>query len=301
MTSVAVLLQNSPNQFTINSETAQRKLDGSCNSFGPGFWAWPRGNCTPLFPRLDAEGKPLSEEFDMTREERKEYAAAWRARNPERLAVYREKNRLRMAAWRASEDGKAAMARLCATPEYKAKKARYRVENLDKIREWMRAYYARPNVLERQKKRQAERYSTPEKVQAARARSRTHYQAPGVKERGLARRKVRYASLPAFNLKLRMSAAIRYSLKGTGKPSKWLDLVGYTVADLRAHLERQFLPKMGWHNMPKWHIDHIVPLASFTFASAEDPEFKAAWALTNLRPVWASTNLAKRDKREYLL
>lgn len=58
---------------------------------------------------------------------------------------------------------------------------------------------------------------------------------------------------------------------------------------------------MTWANMGEWHIDHIVPLASFTFRDADDPEVKRAWALTNLRPIWARDNIIKKDKREFLI
>ena len=67
------------------------------------------------------------------------------------------------------------------------------------------------------------------------------------------------------------------------------------------HLERQFLPGMTWGNRGEWHIDHIVPLASFTFTSPDDPEFRAAWALTNLRPLWAKDNIRKSAKRTHLI
>ena len=58
---------------------------------------------------------------------------------------------------------------------------------------------------------------------------------------------------------------------------------------------------MGWHNMGEWHIDHIVPVSSFTITSADDADFKACWALTNLRPMWADENRSKGDKRLTLL
>jgi len=67
------------------------------------------------------------------------------------------------------------------------------------------------------------------------------------------------------------------------------------------HLERQFPKSMTWNNRNEWHIDHIIPLASFTYSSADDPEFKAAWALSNLRPLWKPANLEKGGKRTLLL
>lgn len=101
---------------------------------------------------------------------------------------------------------------------------------------------------------------------------------------------------------MRMSRGIRGSLQGTKKGGvSWLELVPYTLDELRLHLERQFTKGMSWENMGEWHIDHIVPLASFSISSAADPEFGRAWSLTNLRPLWARENLAKRDRRLTLL
>jgi hypothetical protein len=105
-----------------------------------------------------------------------------------------------------------------------------------------------------------------------------------------------------FALNMRMSAAIRKSVtRGTKRRQHWEALVGYTTGQLMRHLERQFLKGMSWANRSEWHIDHIVPLSSFVFETADDPEFRAAWALTNLRPLWWRDNLAKRDKRLFLL
>jgi Uri superfamily endonuclease len=98
-----------------------------------------------------------------------------------------------------------------------------------------------------------------------------------------------------------MSAGVKDSLRDGKNGRSWEALVGYTVRELMQHLERQFVKTMSWSNRHKWHIDHIQPLASFTFTSAEDPEFQAAWALTNLRPLWKPANLSKSGKRTLLL
>ena len=98
-----------------------------------------------------------------------------------------------------------------------------------------------------------------------------------------------------------MSTAIRLSLTGGKRRKKWEDAVGYTVDELKSHIERQFLSGMSWDNMADWHIDHIVPKSSFVYSSAEDEDFKACWALTNLRPLWAKDNLSKSDARTHLI
>lgn len=99
----------------------------------------------------------------------------------------------------------------------------------------------------------------------------------------------------------RIGCGLRRSLGRAKHGLRWLDLVGYSRDDLRAHLERQFLRGMGWHNMGDWHIDHIIPLSSFTITGPDDPELRRAWALTNLRPLWAVDNLQKGARIETLL
>jgi hypothetical protein len=109
----------------------------------------------------------------------------------------------------------------------------------------------------------------------------------------------RQASI-SWQIHNRMAGRLRSSLRRKGGDCTFL-ILDYTKQQLIAHLERQFLPGMGWHNMRLWHIDHIIPLALFKCQSADDPEFKAAWALSNLRPLWAGENLKKGAKRVLLL
>lgn len=111
----------------------------------------------------------------------------------------------------------------------------------------------------------------------------------------------RYASNPRYSLINSMSCGIRRSLV-TGKQGRsWKTMVPYTLDDLFRHLERQFLPGMTWANRGEWEIDHIVPLSSFRFSAPEDAEFQAAWALTNLRPLWRPDNRSKYTRRVLLL
>jgi len=107
---------------------------------------------------------------------------------------------------------------------------------------------------------------------------------------------------PTQKLRSHFGAAISHALKGSGKGGRsWQELVGYRAEDLRDHLERQFTKGMTWENYGEWHVDHIIPLSSFEYTSPDDPEFKACWALTNLRPLWARENIRKSDRRTLLL
>jgi hypothetical protein len=82
---------------------------------------------------------------------------------------------------------------------------------------------------------------------------------------------------------------------------RWEVLVGYTAHELRAHIEKKFTGRMSWKNYGKWHVDHIIPVSSFSFQSVDDPDFRACWALTNLRPIWGPVNRRKAAKRTLLV
>ncbi|WP_203228521.1 hypothetical protein [Pseudomonas citronellolis] len=77
------------------------------------------------------------------------------------------------------------------------------------------------------------------------------------------------------------------------------DMLGYSRNDLKTHLERQFLRGMSWDNYGEWHVDHIVPLS--TFSRNDIDEIRACWALPNLRPIWAKDNLRKHANIHYLI
>jgi len=108
---------------------------------------------------------------------------------------------------------------------------------------------------------------------------------------------------PEGKLKHRVSVNVRQCLlrQGRTKGGRTFDALGYSPAELLAHLERQFTKGMSWENMGEWHIDHIVPLASFELDSLESDAFKRAWSLPNLRPIWGTDNVRKHAKRMTLL
>lgn len=113
--------------------------------------------------------------------------------------------------------------------------------------------------------------------------------------------KARYARDPAVRVSGHMRTMMHSAL-GKGKAGRsWRTFVDYTLEDLMAHLERQFQKGMTWENRGKWHIDHIVPRSSFNFSDPSDPEFKACWALSNLRPLWAKANMRKNASRDFLI
>jgi len=83
----------------------------------------------------------------------------------------------------------------------------------------------------------------------------------------------------------------------TGKPGRWESRVGYSLAELREHLQSQFTAGMSWSNYGQWHIDHIKTVASFDFSKYDDGDFRRCWSLSNLRPLWAMDNWMRSKKQ----
>ena len=83
-----------------------------------------------------------------------------------------------------------------------------------------------------------------------------------------------------------ISNAIYQALKGRKSERHWETLVGYSIDDLKRHLENQFTKEMDWSNMGSyWEINHIIPQNLFTYDSEQDEQFKICWSLKNLRPL----------------
>ena len=104
---------------------------------------------------------------------------------------------------------------------------------------------------------------------------------------------------PIYRLNESMSSNIYNSLKSNNLSKNgrhWENFVGYTTQELKEHLEKLFQPGMNWKNYGKWHVDHRIPLDFFVYTSTEDVEFKYAWSLLNLQPLWAVENIIKSNK-----
>ena len=93
-----------------------------------------------------------------------------------------------------------------------------------------------------------------------------------------------------------VSTLIWRALKQNGESPKVTEMLGYTIAELRTHIGRQFTKGMTWDKFMNGeiHIDHIHPKASFDLSDAD--QWQICWGLPNLRPMWAKDNLAKSAK-----
>jgi flagellar hook protein FlgE len=99
-----------------------------------------------------------------------------------------------------------------------------------------------------------------------------------------------------FRIRKNIRDRMRLAMCGSSKSKHTIELLGCSVEELKKHLEKQFTEGMNWDNYGKkgWHIDHILPCASFDLTDPEQQ--KRCFHYTNLQPLWAEDNYKKRDK-----
>lgn len=200
--------------------------------------------------------------------ERLRFKAAWeRIRNP-RNKGWAERVEEKRQAW--VEERK--LAKIIA---HRKKVAKWQKSNPEKVREKTRRYI---------------------KKHPDRCKGRNDRWARETRDK-VAARKRRYAQskrhCPLFQLAHRIRTTTReaFKRKKLKKKNLTIDMLGCSWEILKQHIEKQFTKGMNWKNMSKWHIDHIVPLAS----ARDADELIALAHFTNLRPLWAEENMAKGD------
>lgn len=206
----------------------------------------------------------------------------WRSDNPDykknHLARFKE---LWVRWYKQNSDkvkAKAKQWRLDNPERSKERKRRYRVENPEKCRETERRWHwANAEKCRKYRVDWINRHPEQARIMA---------KLSDIKGRSTVRGR----------LDGRMSSGIGIALRGSKNGQHWEDLVGYTLADLQKHLESLFVDGMSWDNMGGWHVDHIVPKVRFHYKTAKDPEFRIAWGLENLQPLWAQDNRTKHTK-----
>src|SRR6185312_7149306 len=117
----------------------------------------------------------------------------------------------------------------------------------------------------------------------------------------LARLKVEYINVTdQVRIKKLLSSRIHKAItrngNGARKAASTIELIGCTIAEVRAHLESKFLPGMTWDNCGRngWHIDHVRPCDSFNL---EDPnQQRICFHFKNLQPMWEADNISKSNR-----
>jgi len=174
---------------------------------------------------------------------------------------------------RASPDGKRAECWLCHDEHSKEYYQRTKAKHLLISKQWR----------EKNKDRKYPKYSCPEK------------KAFRYKQDRLARYK-KIRETPELRMRENLRSRIRIAVIRNYKASSTRNLIGCSVAELRKHIEAQWVLGMNWDNYGAkgWHIDHIKPIASFDLS---DPAQQLeCFNFKNLQPLWARDNLIKSDK-----
>lgn len=252
--------------------------------------------------------------------DKKAYMKEYRKRNAEKLR--QQEREYRAGNVEYLEKNRAANKRYYEENKDRLREAQqvYYVENRDKINEQKKSYYRNESLEQRAKRRKASkewarknadyyrqyyqdnkhrwqgeealekqriwRKNNPEKVKKYRLRNQKSQ---------LEWQRAKSKSDPKFRLDRAMSTALKRGIHDKGGKS-WESLVGFSRQELRMHLEALFEPGMNCGNYGEWHVDHVVPLSWYSYESKEDDEFRLAWSLYNLQPMWAHDNCSKSDR-----
>lgn len=131
-----------------------------------------------------------------------------------------------------------------------------------------------------------------EKLRVAKIEYMRKYREENKEEINRRKRKENLSQMQILNHTI--SSTIYRVLRGIKSDRHWEDLVGYSIQELKKHLESQFTPEMSWNNMGEyWEIDHIVPLNLFYYNTEQDEQFKVCWSLANLRPLEKVANRSR--------
>lgn len=188
-------------------------------------------------------------------------------------------------------------------PCLKQYKADFYQKNKERYDEESKKRYERIKNTEEFKKQKRAYSKKYRQTEAYKERRRKYQKSDKEKARRNRRRKERRATDPKYKLSERIGISICDALKGRKMGRKWETLVGYTVDDLKNHLESLWEPWMSWENHgvykpngPRtWHIDHVIPQGMFNYTNPEDEEFKLCWSLNNLQPKCSKTNIIKKN------
>ena len=142
-------------------------------------------------------------------------------------------------------------------------------------------------------KRRDHKSDRDKRKEAANKQKREYSKRPEVRKRHAQRTQEKRAVDPSLRMRKSISCRLSEVMNGM-KVGSVMRYVGCTDDQLRSHIESQFKRKIGWHNYgTHWHIDHIIPCASFDHT---DPKQVAqCWHWTNMRPLEARKNLEKGD------
>jgi hypothetical protein len=159
-----------------------------------------------------------------------------------------------------------------------------------------REYNSKPEVKKRKKEREKKYLSNPKNIQKLKEYRKQYYTNP----KNILKRREYYNNRLKKDIFFKISKNLRCrflkAIKNNYKNTSSIELLGCSIEEFKNHLESKFKNGMTWKNHGKfgWHIDHIIPCASFDLTNSE--EQKKCFHYTNLQPLWWIENLKKSNK-----
>ena len=91
--------------------------------------------------------------------------------------------------------------------------------------------------------------------------------------------------------------ALYRAIKENKSGRYWEKILGYTLNDLKMHLENKFTYEMNWNNFGSfWWINKIIPKSFYIYKNIKNNEFKKCWSLKNLRPLDKNSCIKRKSK-----
>lgn len=178
------------------------------------------------------------------------------------------------------------------TPEQfqkKQERAReWQIENKERLREYNRLFYLRNQEKAKERTRLWRKNHYDWAVNSVRSYKKRNRSVVTAAE--LARRR----RDPLYRIRCQLRSRLWGALKSQGlrKSKKTMERIGCDLPFLRCWLELDFRDGMTWENYGKvWHIDHILPCASFDLSDPEQQ--KECFNYKNLQALPAKENLSK--------
>lgn len=217
----------------------------------------------------------VSEMTEERREFTRQYFRDYRAKNPDKMRAFAKKyNSKRKNAkkewWEKNKERLNPIKLLKGREHYQKNKTRIN----SKTREWQK------RNRERVRRAQAKFVTAnPQRIKEINEKSRLKRMAN-----------------PFFRLQQNFRGRIAAAIRRNGKKcARTAEILGCSLDDLRRHLQEKFRPGMTWENYGSvWHVDHIMPCAAFDFSKPDHQ--RRCFHFSNLQPLFAKENIAKRDK-----
>jgi hypothetical protein len=201
-------------------------------------------------------------------EKEKEYFRQYHLKNKERKCAMAKQ-------WRLDHPEQYKLTKQQYVEQHKEEKAEkdkeYYEANKEKLKEYKRQWCIK-NKERLREKRKAYKKNNPEIIK---------------------RLAKKYVSQARIKIARNLRNRLWYAVAKGHKSASTLELLGCSIDCLMQHLEASFTEGMSFENYGEWHIDHIIPCASFDLTDYEQQ--KLCFHYTNLQPLWAVDNIRKSD------